>query len=115
MVNDYVDQEIGHLDFCSCPEIKTWCIRSVNQAKMGGKYFGNLAKYRHVITYSLSPFEQRAFAGLSRGFANGVRRWSTNLMYMAPGFISLVAIYNWGKKENLRMKKKNPKDYENDE
>lgn len=82
---------------------------------MGGKEFGNLIKCKNIITYSLSPFEQRALAGIPQGVSNWVRRMSTNLMYMAPGFISLVLIYNYTKSTNQAMKRKNPKDFENDE
>lgn len=82
---------------------------------MGHKEFGNLIKCKNIISYSLSPFEQRAFAGMTQGMGNWVRRMRTNLMYMAPGFISLVLIYNYAKAENNATKRKNPKDFENDE
>lgn len=36
-------------------------------------------------------------------------------MYMAPGFVSLVLIYNYAKAYNNGLKRKNPKDYENEE
>lgn len=82
---------------------------------MGHKEFGNLIKSKNIISYTLSPFEQRAFAGIGKGVGNWVRRMRTNLMYMAPGFISLVLIYNYSKTYNNNLKRKNPKDYENDE
>ncbi|EDO40751.1 predicted protein [Nematostella vectensis] len=82
---------------------------------MGHKEFGNLAKSKNIVSYTLSPFEQRAFAGISKGIANWGRRMGTNLMYMAPGFITLIAIYNYGKHSHELAKRKNPKDYENDE
>jgi ubiquinol-cytochrome c reductase subunit 8 len=82
---------------------------------MGHKEFGNLIKSKNIVSYTLSPFEQRAFAGVSAGIGNWVRRMRTNLMYMAPGFISLVLIYNYAKASNQLTKRKNPKDYENEE
>ncbi|XP_008947945.1 PREDICTED: cytochrome b-c1 complex subunit 8, partial [Merops nubicus] len=43
-----------------------------------GIHFGNLARVRHVITYSLSPFEQRALPNVfSHGLPNVWRRVSS--------------------------------------
>ena len=45
---------------------------------MGGKHFGELSKLRGIISFRLSPHEQRAFAGaISQGIPNTLRRiWS---------------------------------------
>lgn len=50
-----------------------------------GHHFGNLAKVRHVITYSISPFEQKAFANyFSKGIPNVWRRFSASFFKVAP-------------------------------
>ncbi|CAI9544059.1 unnamed protein product [Staurois parvus] len=50
-----------------------------------GLHFGNLAKVRHIITFSLSPFEQRAFANIfSKGIPNVWRRFSSNILTVVP-------------------------------
>nr|XP_056709624.1 cytochrome b-c1 complex subunit 8 [Euleptes europaea] len=80
-----------------------------------GIHFGNLARVRHVITYSLSPFEQRAFPNyFSKGIPNTWRRFSTQFFRVAPPLIIAYVIYSWGNEEFERLKRKNPADYEND-
>ncbi len=50
-----------------------------------GRHFGDLAKIRHVITYSISPFEQRAFPSyFSKGIPNVWRRFKTSVFKVAP-------------------------------
>lgn len=50
-----------------------------------GRHFGDLAKVRHVITYSLSPFEQRAFPNyFSKGLPNVWRRFTASFFKVAP-------------------------------
>lgn len=50
-----------------------------------GRHFGDLAKVRHVITYSLSPFEQRAFPNyFSKGLPNVWRRFTSSFFKVAP-------------------------------
>ena len=50
-----------------------------------GLHFGGLAKVRHVITYSLSPFEQRAFPNyFSKGIPNVWRRFTSSFFRVAP-------------------------------
>jgi len=52
---------------------------------MGHLVFGNLAKIRGVITYSLSPYEQRAFAGIiSKGVPNTFRRIRESFFRVVP-------------------------------
>uniref|UniRef100_T2MJ33 Cytochrome b-c1 complex subunit 8 n=1 Tax=Hydra vulgaris TaxID=6087 RepID=T2MJ33_HYDVU len=81
---------------------------------MGFK-FGELVKFKNVIEYSISPFEQRAFAGfLSKGFPNLYRRFMSQVFYVAPPFLGLAFIINWANKKNAQLSRKNPKDYEND-
>lgn len=83
---------------------------------MGGKVFGNLGiKSKNIVSYSLSPFEQKAFAGFfSKGMSNLYRRFRSQVFYVAPGMIWLVAVYTYATQEHARLNHKNPKDFEND-
>ena len=50
-----------------------------------GKHFGNLIKISGMVTYSLSPFEQRAFAGaISKGVPNMWRRFTGQVFRVVP-------------------------------
>lgn len=47
--------------------------------------FGKLAKVHGIVTYKLSPFEQRAFAGaITKGIPNIFRRFRSNIFTVAP-------------------------------
>lgn len=80
-----------------------------------GMEWGNMQRnIRGVITYHISPYEQRPFAGfLSKGFNNGIRRfWSQRLLAL-PFVFGFMAM-DWGKKQYDADLRKNPKDYENE-
>lgn len=79
-----------------------------------GRKFGAIGRLKNVVTYSLSPFEQRAFAGFQKSLANFVRRVRWQLPYQIPPVIIGVLIYNWGTNDFIQRNRKNPKDYEND-
>ena len=50
-----------------------------------GRHFGQLTRVRNIITYSLSPFEQRAFAGaVSKGIPNLFRRFAGQVFRVVP-------------------------------
>ena len=74
-----------------------------------------IGRSKNVITYSLSPFEQRAFAGFTSSLSNWVRRVKWQLPYQLPAFITGILIYNWAMKDFKERNRKNPKDFENDE
>lgn len=101
-----------------------------------GKGFGELYKLRGIITYRLSPFELRAFAGVvSHGFPNILRRIKDEFFYVVPRkymhhdlftesilcytFIVAFAIgyliYDQVEKRHEQLMRKNPADYENDQ
>ncbi|NWQ59914.1 QCR8 protein, partial [Neopipo cinnamomea] len=81
-----------------------------------GKHFGNLARVRHVITYSLSPFEQRAIPNVfSHGVPNVMRRFTSQVLKVVPPLAVGYLIYSWGMQEFERLKRKNPADYEHDQ
>lgn len=50
-----------------------------------GKHFGELAKIRGLVSYKLSPHEQRAYAGaVSNGLPNVFRRFRESVFKIAP-------------------------------
>lgn len=50
-----------------------------------GHGFGGLYKVRGIVTYKLSPFEQRAFAGaISNGVPNMIRRFRSQVFRVVP-------------------------------
>ncbi|XP_037531270.1 cytochrome b-c1 complex subunit 8-like [Nematolebias whitei] len=81
-----------------------------------GLHFGNLCKVRHVVTFSLSPFEQKAFPNFfTEACPNTWRRFRGSFIRIAPHVALFFLIYNWGNSVNKQSKRKNPADYENDE
>uniref|UniRef100_A0A1A8FL73 Cytochrome b-c1 complex subunit 8 n=1 Tax=Nothobranchius korthausae TaxID=1143690 RepID=A0A1A8FL73_9TELE len=81
-----------------------------------GRHFGDLAKIRHIITYSLSPFEQKAFTNyFSKGIPNVWRRFSGSFFRVAPPLILAYVTYSWGNSVHEKSMRKNPADYANDE
>ncbi|XP_006889904.1 PREDICTED: cytochrome b-c1 complex subunit 8-like [Elephantulus edwardii] len=80
-----------------------------------GREFGNLVQMQHVITYSLSPFEQRAFPHcFSKWIPNMLRRTWASMMRVLPPFVVFYLVYTWGNEEFKKSKRKNPAVYEND-
>ncbi|XP_006872977.1 PREDICTED: cytochrome b-c1 complex subunit 8-like [Chrysochloris asiatica] len=80
-----------------------------------GREFGNLTRMRHVITYGLSPFEQRAFPNyFSKGIPNVLRRIQASVLRVVPPFVVFYLVYTWGNEEFEKSKRKNPATYEND-
>lgn len=50
-----------------------------------GQHFGELATVRGIVIHKLSPFEQRAFAGvISKGVPNTFRRIRAQMFRVAP-------------------------------
>ncbi|XP_030386193.1 cytochrome b-c1 complex subunit 8 [Scaptodrosophila lebanonensis] len=83
---------------------------------LNGAHFGNLAKVHGIVTYKLSPFEQRAFAGaISKGLPNIVRRIRSNIFIVAPPFIIGYLIYDLTERRHTALLRKNPADFANDE
>lgn len=57
----------------------------VNRNAKMGHGFGHLWKYYGMISYTISPFEQKALKGvINPGFLNTCRRIAENVPYMAP-------------------------------
>ncbi|XP_032799886.1 cytochrome b-c1 complex subunit 8-like [Petromyzon marinus] len=85
---------------------------------MGGDHleFGRLARVRHVVTFSLSPFEQRAFANFfTQALPNTLRRISAQALRVGPPFMLLYFIYDYGSKEFTRSRRKDSSLYSDDE
>uniref|UniRef100_A0A672NKZ8 Cytochrome b-c1 complex subunit 8 n=1 Tax=Sinocyclocheilus grahami TaxID=75366 RepID=A0A672NKZ8_SINGR len=62
-----------------------------------GRHFGDLAKIRHVISYSIPPFEQRAFPNyVSEGIPNVWIRFITSV---APLTVLMYLTYTWGSRK----------------
>ncbi|XP_063172965.1 cytochrome b-c1 complex subunit 8 [Candoia aspera] len=79
-----------------------------------GKQFGNLMKTRHVVSYYLSPFEQKLFPSYSQRILNTWRRIRSSFFRVAPQFVVAYLVYSWANEYNQNLKKKNPADYAND-
>lgn len=101
-----------------------------------GHGFGELYKLRGIVTYRLSPFELKAFAGaISHGFPNILRRIKDEVLYVVPRMynsvdcifsyllnVLLIAalalgylVYDQVEKRHQQLMRKNPADYENDQ
>ncbi|XP_063704276.1 cytochrome b-c1 complex subunit 8 [Culicoides brevitarsis] len=79
------------------------------------QHFGQLIKVKGIVTHSLSPFEQRAFAkAVSFGIPNLIRRFRDEVFYVVPPFLIGYATYAWIDGLHHEYSRKNPKDYEND-
>ncbi|KAH8871650.1 Cytochrome b-c1 complex subunit 8 [Schistosoma japonicum] len=69
--------------------------------------FGNLNYRRGVITYSLSPYEQNAYAGFfSHGFPSLMRRFREKVLVVGTPFVLCYLIVEWANAENKRSKRK---------
>ncbi|KAK3911995.1 Cytochrome b-c1 complex subunit 8 [Frankliniella fusca] len=80
-----------------------------------GAQWGQLAKYRNIVTFRLSPYELKPFAGaFSVGLPNTIRRIRGQFFRVTPPFVVAYLVYDWATAENERLSRKNPKDYEND-
>ncbi len=71
---------------------------------------------KNIITYSLSPFEQKAFGGILRqGIPNVIRRFFDEVFFVMPGLTAAGLVYYYGTKDFERRQRKNLADYENEE
>jgi ubiquinol-cytochrome c reductase subunit 8 len=72
-----------------------------------GKGFGNLAHVRNQISFSISPFEQRAFAKFFKaGIPNSARRIAEEFPFVVPPLVAGYALYSWTSSEAARMHRK---------
>lgn len=72
-----------------------------------GIKFGNLAFRRGIIEYSISPYEQRAFAGaITKGVPNFFRRVRDKIFIVGVPVVFAYLIYEYGEKRNNQLKRK---------
>ena len=72
-----------------------------------GKGFGNLAYVRNQITFTISPFEQRAFAKFFKdGVPNTIRRFVEEVPYVLPPMLLAYGVYSWTNAESARLHRK---------
>lgn len=80
-----------------------------------GKHFGELMRLRGIITFKLSPHEQKAFAGaISQGVPNTIRRIATEAPFLAIPLGLCYLVYDQTEKEHTRLLRKNPAEFAND-
>ncbi|XP_074602925.1 ubiquinol-cytochrome c reductase ubiquinone-binding protein [Brevipalpus obovatus] len=83
---------------------------------MGGKTFGNLYYLRNLIYIQLSSHEVNPF---HKFFSTTLRHWNRDFwaygIYVIPSYVSCHALVHMCDTINIRMARKNPADYENDE
>ncbi|KAM9051349.1 cytochrome b-c1 complex subunit 8-like [Megaptera novaeangliae] len=80
-----------------------------------GREFGHLMRVWPVITYSLSPLEQRAFPHcFSEGVPNMLQRTRACIFHIVPPFVVFYFVYTWGTQEFEKSERKNPAAFEND-
>jgi len=80
------------------------------------KHFGNLGKMYGQYRFALAPNEQKPFKGFfEQAFINVFKEyvWRGWIYYVPPATFAYL-IYDWGKKENYKVNRKNPADYAND-
>lgn len=74
-----------------------------------GREFGKLARVRHVITYSLSPFEQRAFPHyFSKGIPNVLRRTQASVLRVVPRECRGAGRGWWGGRTPVQASRRSP-------
>uniref|UniRef100_A0A0B6YA96 Cytochrome b-c1 complex subunit 8 n=1 Tax=Arion vulgaris TaxID=1028688 RepID=A0A0B6YA96_9EUPU len=81
-----------------------------------GMHWGNmLTNVRGVVIFSISPYEQKAFANaISKGVPNMIRRFNGQVFRVLPPFIGAYLIYDWATKDHEHRKRKDPKEFIND-
>ncbi|XP_043833386.1 cytochrome b-c1 complex subunit 8-like [Dromiciops gliroides] len=78
-----------------------------------GWEFSNLIQVRYFISYSLSPFEQKAFPSyFTKGILNLLHRTQDSILQVTPPFIGFYFLYTWGTQEFEKSKRKKPTDFE---
>jgi len=80
-----------------------------------GKHFGELMRLRGIITFKLSPHEQKAFAGaISQGFPNTIRRIVTEAPFLVIPLGICYMVYDQTEKKHAQLLRKNPAEFAND-
>nr|XP_018899763.1 PREDICTED: cytochrome b-c1 complex subunit 8 [Bemisia tabaci] len=89
---------------------------SLTQVLRSDQWGGMRKDIRHIVYHQISPYEQKAFKGFfSEGFPNAIRRIRLRMFKILMPFTGALVLVDWAKKENEKIHRKNPADYENDE
>ena len=82
---------------------------------MGQKKMGEFIYSKNVVQYTLSPFEQKAFANvLVNGPVNIWRRMRAKALISLPPLYMCYWLVNHTKTEHARISRKNPAEFENE-
>jgi len=74
---------------------------------MGHRWWGNLAHMSGVYTYAVSPYRQRAFAGmLSPGLFNWARTSARQMTVILPCAVACYSVIQWADGEFERQNRK---------
>ncbi|KAL0268406.1 UNVERIFIED_CONTAM: hypothetical protein PYX00_010364 [Menopon gallinae] len=80
-----------------------------------GAEFGNLIRIVGITYYTLSPYEQKALAGvLNPGFKNVLRRARESLFIMGVPAAFVYILVTSANEYHRKLHRKNPADYAND-
>jgi hypothetical protein len=95
LANPNVTGEILSTSFKRLPTMMTFSFSRLNKMKLTvarlAHGFGNLATIRGTTKYHISPFEQRAFAGMiTKGIPNTLWRIRCSVLDVAPRKLSAV-------------------------
>ncbi|WKX92428.1 hypothetical protein Q1695_010448 [Nippostrongylus brasiliensis] len=82
-----------------------------------GKHFGMLGKMYGEHRFALAPNEQKAFKGfLDQAFVKVFKSYVWDQwLYFVPQTVAAYLLYDWAKKRNYQVCRKNPADYANDQ
>ncbi|KAK4886194.1 hypothetical protein RN001_002465 [Aquatica leii] len=110
------DHEMNVDDQQTRPVNTAIAVSSTLKLVIMGHGFGELYKLRSIVTYALSPFEQRAFAGIiSKGLPNVFKRTMDNIFYVLPPTLGAYLIYTSVERAHAQSLRKNPDDYKDEE
>jgi len=75
-----------------------------------------MTKVYGMASWTLSPMELRAFKGYGRVTQNVFNRYVIEwiIPYCLPTFTVYYLMYDWAKRANAKSKRKNLKDFEDD-
>ncbi|VVC98649.1 cytochrome b-c1 complex subunit 8-like [Leptidea sinapis] len=80
-----------------------------------GKHFGELYTIRGIIYYTISPHEQKPFAGCIKGIPNIIFvRTLPRMWTWLPTLITTILVYKGVEAAHKQSKRKNPDDYINE-
>merc|ERR1711893_57843 len=105
-----------HRSFARSRKVRVWGRSATSPSNMG-RSFGNLGiRVRGTVSYTLSPYEQKAFAGaFSKGIPNMIRRFSRKVGLVATPMVLTYLYYDYINKTAIAMNRKDPAEFKDDE